>query len=177
MRRSTGVPRGVAERTRFRTASGARHAARGRIGRPQFHCRPPTIFACHRRRVRTRSGATFQRVYRQRAWQAANLSAESFRRFSEIATACAVQLLQWRDQYPHSSSQGRVGKASSKPGRRPSWCRRACANGTAEVPLYSVRLAMRHPRRRKSAHSEPIQRGSVVVSNASSIARSPIRAH
>ncbi len=38
-------------------------------------------------------------------WQAANLSTESFRRFSEDRDqARAVQLLQWlRDQYPHSS--------------------------------------------------------------------------
>ena len=41
-------------------------------------------------------------------WQAANLSAESFRRFSQDRDKNrAVQLLQWlRDQYPHSSLRG-----------------------------------------------------------------------
>ena len=43
-------------------------------------------------------------------WQAGNLSAKSWRRFGEERDKYrAVQLLQWlRDQYPHSSYQGRL---------------------------------------------------------------------
>jgi N-acetylmuramoyl-L-alanine amidase len=103
----------------FRTASGARYASA--YEQDQIVLNSPASAAEDFRLVVNRYWSFVRRYpsngYTDNAlWQAANLSAESFRRFGEDRDKHrAVQLLQWlRDQYPHSSlrkgASARIGE-------------------------------------------------------------------